>query len=127
MIVIIKIFDVGKNIPDKFFDENYPDKEEIAVEKEWLTSQEQYALEMLTEKRNEIPFLVSMYPMIYCVSTILVTLLLKKQICEWFDVILYSEDEQQAEENRRRLRRQQLEEEDLDGELTLNSDDEEDQ
>ena len=90
--MIIKIFDVGRNIPEKFFDEDYPDKEEIEEEKMWLSSDEQYALGMLTERRNEIPFLISMYPMIYCFAGILITFLLRRQICEWFQVILYTNE-----------------------------------
>ena len=48
---------------------------------------------MLTEKKNEIPGLISLYPMIYCWGGLLLTIILRKQISRWFEVILYSEEE----------------------------------
>ena len=76
VIVIIRIFDVGKNIPDKFFDPE-ADPDVIAIERKWLTQEEQYALEMLTDKKNEIAGLISLYPLIYCLAGLLITLLLR--------------------------------------------------
>ena len=38
VIVIIKIFDEAKSIPDKFFDLDYPDKERLQTEMRWLTN-----------------------------------------------------------------------------------------
>jgi hypothetical protein len=93
VIVIIKIFDVARGIPDIFFIEDYSDKDELAYEKQWLTESEEYALDMLINKKHEIPYRISLYPLIYCFGGVLITLLLKKQIALWFEVILYSEEE----------------------------------
>ena len=124
VIVIIRIFDVGRNIPDKFFDPN-ADPEVLAQEKKWLTSQEQYALEMLTERKNEIPGLISLYPLVYCFVGLLITMLLKKQIAQWFEIILYTEEDEDGEERRRRRRRNEPEEDNM-RELTLNDEEEDD-
>ena len=66
-------------------------------EQKWLTEDEIYALEMLTVKRNEIPYEISQYPLIYCFAGIFITCLLKKQICKWFEFILYTEEETDQE------------------------------
>ena len=78
---------------------------------------------MLTEKKNEIAGLISVYPLIYSFSAILVTLLFRKPIILWFEVILYTEEEQEAEDRRRAARNQEFD--DL-RELTLNDEDDED-
>ena len=100
MIEIIRVFDVGRGIPDKFFDPRI-DPDELTMERAWLTDEERYALKMLTDKRHEVPGLISVYPLIYCAGGILLTLLFRKQIILWFEVILYTEEEQEAEERRR--------------------------
>lgn len=103
VIVIIKIFDVAKSIPDKFFDVDFPDKERLETELRWMSQSEQYAYEMLTQRKHEIAFLISQYPLIYCFGALLITCLLRNQIGQWFEIILYSdEDEEQAERRRRR-------------------------
>ena len=77
---------------------------------------------MLTEKKHEIAGLISVYPMIYCFSALLVTMLFRKPIILWFEVILYTDEEQEAEDRRRAARNQEFD--DL-RELTLNDEDEE--
>lgn len=121
VIEIINIFDIGKGIPDKFFDPKI-DIEDLTIERAWLTDEERYSLEMMTEKRHEMAGLISLYPMIYCLGGLILTLAFRRPIILWFEVILYTEEEQEAEE-RRRAREQDLFD-DL-RELTLNDEDEE--
>lgn len=78
ILVIIKIFDAGRGIPDKFFDPDYHDIKRLELEARWLKDSEKYALEMLVEKPNEIAFLISFYPIIYCFATVFITLIFRK-------------------------------------------------
>ena len=78
VIVIIKIFDVAKGIPEIFFDENFIDTIELESERRWLSEPELYSLDMLLQRRNEIPYRISLYPLIYCFATLLITRLIKK-------------------------------------------------
>ena len=89
---------MARGIPDMFFIEDYSDKVELAYEKQWLSESEEYALDMLLNRKHEIPYRISLYPLIYCFAGMLITRLLKKQIALWFEVILYTEEEQEAEE-----------------------------
>ena len=97
VLVIIKIFDSGSSIPEKFFDPEYADIKRLELEARWLKESEKYALEMLKDRPNEIVFLICFYPMIYCFGTFLITLIFRKQICKWFELILYHDEDEEEE------------------------------
>ena len=79
---------------------------------------------------NLIALRILFYPMVYCLATIVLTLLFKKQILDWFELILYIQDEDEplgsrvGAENRARARAQNGNDPDNLLELTLNGDEE---
>jgi len=50
---------------------------------------------MLLDKPNEIPYLISFYPIIFCFSTLLVTLVFRKYISQWFELVLYHDEDEE--------------------------------
>lgn len=91
-------------MPQKYFDDYYPDKQRIEIEIRWLNDSEKYAYEMLTKRRHEIPFLIAKYPLIYFGGSFFLSLIFRKFITLWFEQVLY-QDEDEEMEQRRRLRR----------------------
>ena len=93
VLLILKIYDVASNMPPKFFDELYTDKDRLEIELHWLNDSERYAYEMLTKRAHEIPFLVVKYPMIYFCSSFLLSLIFRNLIVRWFEQILYHDED----------------------------------
>ena len=75
--------------------ENYVNPKTGADYKWYLSDGEKYSLKMQTEKRNMIPFLIVIYPMLYCLLSVIVSSLLKKSICIWFETVLYMDEEEE--------------------------------
>lgn len=87
VLMIIKIYDAG-------------DLAEKVIKQFQMTEQERHVWEMLTERKNEIAYEICFYPILYCFSAFTLTFLLRKQIVEWFEIILYQDFEDGG--NRRR-------------------------
>ena len=83
---------------------------------------------MQTEKRNMIPFLIVIYPMVYCFLSIVVSTLLKKSICIWFETVLYMDEEEEERSRNGRVNMTENGEDPPDNMLehTINSDGDED-
>ena len=104
VIEIIKIYDFGANIPDELLEN--PDKALAesgsgGSDIRWyLSESERYSLEMQTVKRNMIPFLIVIYPMIYCLLSVVISTILKESICKWFESVLYMEELEESRASR---------------------------
>ena len=128
VIVIIKIYDFGASLPDELLadPDNYINPRTGSEYKWYLSEAEKYSLKMQTEKRNMIPFVVVIYPMIFCFLSVAITSLIRKSICIWFETVLYIDDDEEAG----RARVSVTENDDPPNHMfehTINSDEEEDE
>ena len=93
IIVIIRIFDSSRTVPSHLFEKEQEDQHMYEREVAWLTEAERYSLVMLKDYKHLIALRVFTYPMAYCLATVVITLLLRKHIIDWFELILYIQDE----------------------------------
>ena len=105
VIEIIKIYDFGANIPDELLENpekalSEDGKGPSADFRWYLSESERYSLEMQTYKRNMVPFLIVIYPMVYCLLSVVISTILRESICNWFESVLYMEELEESRVSR---------------------------